>query len=101
MSPYRIYKTLKLRDADGPMTARQIAAAWAVIPEEKVRPEAEARIGLMLTVMAKRGMVRHVPATWSDDDAWEVIPLPENDLARKNLLRRVDRDWKRARDAQA
>lgn len=97
-TPPRIHRTLLLHDADGPLTIRQIVHHWALVPEDEVRPEAEGRITLMLTVMAKHGIVNKVPAPWSDEDAWEALPLPEDTQERRRTWQRIDREWKRVRD---
>lgn len=100
VSPYRIYKTLMLH---GSLTAREVAAAWAVIDESEVRPESEARIALALNVMARHGMVTRDEEEYEDmppadeGTVWTTLPLPPDGIERRNLLRRVDYEWKRVR----
>jgi hypothetical protein len=86
----------------GPLTAREIAAAWAVIDESEVRPESEARIAQALNVMEHHGMVirdenEYVDMPADEGTVWTTLPLPDDDVDRRNLLRRVDYEWKRVR----
>lgn len=94
MSPYRIYKTLVLH---GPCTAREVAAAWAVVPVEDVRDTSAERILSALEVMQRHDMVTQDIET----AVWMTLPLPEDGNDRRNLLRRVDREWKKVRRGPA
>lgn len=96
LDAFKAYKTLQLH---GPLTARGIAANWAVVTEPEVTDRALERVTVMLDLLDERGLVEPVRGgvTVDDDTIWRALVLPDDKVERNALVRDVNDEWKRVR----
>ena len=96
MDPARVWKTLNLR---GPLTARGVAAAQAVVAPSQVRPGAWSHVADLIEFLDDQGLVAPVDDLDAGDEydvetqEWVACPLPA-DRKPAQVFKQLRIEWR-------